>query len=250
VPVPVQVQGTVTINSVVVRPISTVAVAGLGTVGISVPATVTRITNWIRNPRGEGAVVGTPGTDPTNWIITDNFGQEPGMTKQIVGQGTDGGIPYTDVRFFGSSSNFISWWDIMFDGEVVGSSGIVNGGHWSVGAYMKQQGGSLTGVNQFQIGFYSYHSQSYNNVYDSQNLFVTNAALSSQFKTWSDTIVDPVVDQLAPRMSLEIAANTNVDITVRVGGAKFVNDTAIDGTLILPRAGFIPSLGQGTTFVY
>ena len=55
-------------------------------------------TNWVRNPRAEGAVVGTPGTVPTDWTI--NVGA--GLTGSIVGAGAYQGVPYLDVGVSGT----------------------------------------------------------------------------------------------------------------------------------------------------
>lgn len=56
-------------------------------------------TNGIRNNEAVGAVAGTPGTLPTNWF--ESFG---GLSRQIVGVGTQEGLPYFDLRLFGTSS--------------------------------------------------------------------------------------------------------------------------------------------------
>jgi len=57
--------------------------------------------NGIRNPGFQGAAAGTPGTDPT--FMT--FGVDvTGLSKQIVATGTDNGLPYIDVRWFGTTT--------------------------------------------------------------------------------------------------------------------------------------------------
>ena len=52
-------------------------------------------TNSIRNNTMVGAVVGTPGTIPTNWQVFTNV---TGLTRQIVGTGTENGITYIEVK--------------------------------------------------------------------------------------------------------------------------------------------------------
>lgn len=47
-----------------------------------------------------GAVVGTPGTLPTNW----GYFQLNGLSTQIVGTGTLNGVSYIDIRFFGTTT--------------------------------------------------------------------------------------------------------------------------------------------------
>jgi hypothetical protein len=59
-------------------------------------------TNGIRNPRLEGAVAGTPGTMPTNTLMST-----PGMTglsTEVVGFGSEDGFSYVDLRWFGTAS--------------------------------------------------------------------------------------------------------------------------------------------------
>lgn len=55
-------------------------------------------TNEIRNPRCEGAVAGTPGTMPTNWLVVAGGG----VTTEVVGSGTEDGWPYLDFRISGT----------------------------------------------------------------------------------------------------------------------------------------------------
>lgn len=55
-------------------------------------------TNEIRNPRCEGAVAGTPGTMPTNWLVVAGGG----VTTEVVGSGTEDGWPYLEFRISGT----------------------------------------------------------------------------------------------------------------------------------------------------
>ena len=54
-------------------------------------------TNFVRNPRNEGLITGSPGTPPTNWGLS----VDSGLTRTIVGSGTENGIPYFDIQFAG-----------------------------------------------------------------------------------------------------------------------------------------------------
>jgi len=59
-------------------------------------------TNFIRNSSMVGAVAGTPGTLPTNW------GTSPfafaGLTRTVIGVGSENGLPYVDVRINGTAT--------------------------------------------------------------------------------------------------------------------------------------------------
>jgi hypothetical protein len=58
----------------------------------------TSATNSIRNNSMQGAVVGSPGTLPTNWNRNT-----AGISSSIVGIGIEAGIDYVDIRFSGTS---------------------------------------------------------------------------------------------------------------------------------------------------
>ncbi|MCA3315198.1 MAG: DUF2313 domain-containing protein [Roseomonas sp.] len=68
-------------------------------------------TNLFRNSRAEGAAVGGSGVLPLNWFFNPNINS---ITHQVVGAGVEDGIPYVDIRLFGSNSNG-SWPFIAFD---------------------------------------------------------------------------------------------------------------------------------------
>jgi hypothetical protein len=55
-------------------------------------------TNSIRNSTMVGAVAGSPGTLPTNWVTFPR-----GLTQTIVATGTINGLSYIDLRFVGTS---------------------------------------------------------------------------------------------------------------------------------------------------
>jgi hypothetical protein len=57
-------------------------------------------TNSIRNSSGVGAVVGSPGTLPTNWAQSGGGG----LTRTIVGTGTENGLAYVDFRYVGTAT--------------------------------------------------------------------------------------------------------------------------------------------------
>ena len=65
-------------------------------------------TNQIRNNTMQGAVVGTPGTLPTNW--TESLG---GLTREVVAIGSENGVDYIDIRLSGTASATFA--DIRFE---------------------------------------------------------------------------------------------------------------------------------------
>lgn len=58
--------------------------------------------NLLRNNTMVGAVAGTPGTIPTNWVMSLTG---TGLTRSIVGTGTESGISYIDIRIQGTTTS-------------------------------------------------------------------------------------------------------------------------------------------------
>ena len=56
-------------------------------------------TNSIRNNSMTGAVAGTPGTLPTNWGEALS-----GLTREVVGTGTENGVTYIDIKLSGTAA--------------------------------------------------------------------------------------------------------------------------------------------------
>jgi len=103
-------------------------------------------TNSIRNNTMVGAVAGTPGTLPTNWVAgaTSN-----GLSRQIVGTGTENGITYVDIRYSGtttSASLTAIYWETATG--VAATSGQV----WTNSAYVSLVGGSTANITNVVIG--------------------------------------------------------------------------------------------------
>jgi hypothetical protein len=84
-------------------------------------------TNSIRNSTMQGAVVGTPGTLPTNWAIS------LGLTQTIVSQGVENGLNYIDYKLSGTASTTNS--QLAFEGTSIISASI--GQVWSASVYLK-----------------------------------------------------------------------------------------------------------------
>jgi hypothetical protein len=204
-------------------------------------------TNYLRNPRFEGGATGTPGTDPTDMSLWD---QSTNLSKQIVAFGTDTGIPYMDLRLSGTSwSGGVAYYIVQLDGAVMGgSTGVAPNSTWAVGMWLKQQAGSQNGLNQVQIGWYSYYQSNYVNVWDGSAVFFDTSALSGQFFSYSAQDTDGNVDQITPFVAFTTNPSQSIDITLRIGAPCFERAASASGKLILPAAGHIPAQGSGTTY--
>jgi hypothetical protein len=106
-------------------------------------------TNSVRNNSMQGAVIGTPGTLPTNWIQSANTG----LQWNVAGLGTENGIDYVDMQLVGTSAGAgVS--NLYF--ESVTQIAASPGQSWTSSAFVKQQAGSQTNISGFDIGFAAY----------------------------------------------------------------------------------------------
>jgi len=97
-------------------------------------------TNSIRNNTMQGAVVGNPGTQPTNWtIVTPAIG----LTRQIVATGVESGITYIDVRYSGTTSGTTT---SPISPDTTTSVAALQGQTWTGSFFLRLVAGSLSGV--------------------------------------------------------------------------------------------------------
>jgi hypothetical protein len=95
-------------------------------------------TNSIRNNTMQGAVAGTPGTLPTNWVV----GTFAGLTTNIIATGTENGVNYVDIQFAGTSTGAAC--TLFF--ESVNNTTALNGQSWASSLFCKIVGGSTTNI--------------------------------------------------------------------------------------------------------
>jgi hypothetical protein len=106
-------------------------------------------TNSVRNSTMQGAVTGNPGTLPTNW----SFGLPTGFNREIVGVGTENGLSYVDVRYYGTPTGG-SFLGISPDSNTQISA--ISGQTWSYSVYVKLVSGTIpTNSSTFQATEYN-----------------------------------------------------------------------------------------------
>jgi hypothetical protein len=102
-------------------------------------------TNSIRNNTMVGAVAGTPGTLPTNWVtIGGGLGT---LTQQIVGTGTSNGITYIDVKISGTTST--TSFGIQF--ESFTQIAALSGQTWTGSFWVSRVAGANTNISSVNI---------------------------------------------------------------------------------------------------
>jgi hypothetical protein len=101
--------------------------------------------NSLPNNTMVGAVAGTPGTLPTNWV---ELSLASGLTRQIVGTGTTVGISYIDIRLSGTTTN-ANGFNLAFAGNTAVAAS--TGQSWTASAYCQVVGGSLSNITSAAV---------------------------------------------------------------------------------------------------
>jgi hypothetical protein len=102
------------------------------------------VTNATINSAGVGAVAGTPGVMPSGWF--SSVAGTVGLSTQIVGSGAENGIPYVDLRFFGTATAGQGYFG--FESGMAAASA---GQAWTGSLYIRQVAGSLTNIASVQM---------------------------------------------------------------------------------------------------
>jgi len=162
-------------------------------------------TNSIRNNSMVGAVVGTPGTPPTNWTII----QPSTLAAQIVAIGTVQGINYIDVRWSGTPNATNQQSLIVFEnGSSIAAS---NGQVWSNSAFIGLTAGSTANVTNFKLDLEELPSG---------NQHVTNFTPTATFTriiAFALTLNQANTTNITSRLLVNLTSGQPVDITLRFG---------------------------------
>jgi hypothetical protein len=169
-------------------------------------------TNTISNSTMVGAVPGSPGTLPTNWVFSLQ-----GIVFNVVGSGTESGIPFVDLRVSGTTTGTNH--NLAF--EVASGIAAVQNQTWTNSFYYKLAGGTLTNVNNIRAMMFTYTSAlSLLQVPVGPVLTPTTGALATQRTTQSYQIPDATTAYVRPMMQINIASGVAVDFTLRIGAPQ------------------------------
>lgn len=100
-------------------------------------------TNHVQNNTMVGAtagVLGSGGSLPTRWAWDD---KSSGVTLEVIGTGTEDGLPYIELVMNGTRSGSTVWLEIAF--EQSGQIAVPNGEEWCPSMFLKHISGSTTG---------------------------------------------------------------------------------------------------------
>ena len=180
------------------------------------------------------------GTVPTNWAIPSSNG----LVTSIVGFGTENGIPYIDLRFYGTATVGVS--DIYFDTTTAAPA--VVGQNWSISSYLRLVSGSLTNVtvNLFNIEYSS--SSVVLAANQSASLTPTASSLSTQRYYYTTTIGNASTAYIQARTRLTTTAGA-VDLTIRLGAPQLEQGMFVT-SVTLPPVGSPSASGRSSDYGY
>lgn len=205
----------------------TIATVGATALGMLIEETRT---NGIRNPRCENAVVGTPGTLPSNWNYTAGVATS-GLTSQVVAVGTETGIPYIDFRLSGTVTTVGNVGVYM---ETTSGIAATFGQTWSISAYWRLVAGTTANLTSPTIAISEIDSGGSGLATDAHTVTApTNATLASQHLAWAGTLSAGAVAFLRPVLYFAAGLGA-VDITVRVGGPQLELGTFATSLMMAP----------------
>jgi hypothetical protein len=201
-------------------------------------------TNSIRNNTMVGAVAGTPGTLPTNWSM---FTTITGISREIVGTGTENGITYIDLRISGTATANVA---ITIASEPNNSTAALNGQSWTYSAYVKLVAGSFSGFNSPQIIVEEYSAAAAFLAGQTTNVPAPTTTLTRLSATRTNTNALTAFEYAGIRHYVN-NGNT-VDITLRIGlpqleQGAFATSPILTSTATATRAADVASI-TGSNF--
>jgi hypothetical protein len=164
-------------------------------------------TNSIRNNTMVGAVAGTPGTVPTNWSVAS----AAGLTTNVIGTGTSGGVTYIDLQITGTTTGT----SYVLVPEAATQIAALNGQAWASSAWWSVVAGNLTNVTAY---FFDIREL------DSGGVQLTSGAISVSAPTStftriaaSRTTSNASTAFVQPRFRFTVTNSAAVDFTLRIG---------------------------------
>jgi len=188
--------------------------------------------NQIRNNTMQGAVVGTPGTAPTNWTPLNRSN----LTWSIAGTGIDSGVYYVDLKLSGTANATQSPTFTFESGSQISASDEQT---WSTSCFIKLVSGSTTGITQIILA-QDERSTTYltggnsSNFLSSINSSTTNIFSSCRY-SFSRTNTNASTTFLQPYLLVTPTNGAVIDITLRIGMPQ--TELGSFSTSVIPTSG-------------
>jgi hypothetical protein len=178
-------------------------------------------TNSLRNSQAGGstnglvwspsAFVGT-GVIATHWGSFRAFG-----SLEVVGQGTEQGFNYIDVKFSGNNSNAFALSQIV-SGDGFTTIDATSGETWTASVYVKLAGGSLSGVSAVSLAA---QGRNTGNTVLTENTTTTVTPNSSyQRVVATRAMSDPATAKVSLDVVVTASATSTIDLTLRIAAPQ------------------------------
>ena len=167
-------------------------------------------TNLLKNNTFTGAVVGSPGTLPTN---SYTFIVPTGVISQVVGLGTENGITYMDIRYYGVSASIgeLSWAP-----QTATNTPITGGQVVSASVYLKVISGTFANITSLSVRVLDYIGSTYST--ESSSVFSTSSLQSSNLTRYVHTrTTSASANGVVFSITLNKTSAGPVDVTLRIG---------------------------------
>lgn len=202
-------------------------------------------TNRIRNNTMQGAVVGAPGSIPSNWSFTGaGFGA---LNRETVALGSINGVDFIDLRISGTTTT--PGFNIGFEPQISGPAA-ATGQRWALSVFLAIAGGSTDNITAVALRQTERISAG-----QSHREWRGPALNLSSSMVRHDLIIDTVGELTAmnqPSLSYEFPVGRPIDITIRIGLPQFERDKVTSpiktsGTAVTRAADVV---GPGAGLVY
>lgn len=167
--------------------------------------------NTVRNSVAGGAVVGTPGTLPTNWAE-----QLVNCTREVVATGTDAnGIPFVRLRVSGTpnANNGIQF---VFDNSITNAAAAQND-VWAASVYVRLHAGSTTNLGLNTVYIFAYDNASGFLTSAGTNFTMDANPLASNRKHTVQTLANASTAYARMIIDWRVTSGNAVDFTVDIG---------------------------------
>jgi hypothetical protein len=163
-------------------------------------------TNSIRNSTMVGAVTGSPGTAPTNWIIVG----QSGISSQILATGIESGLQYIDVRITGTAASSGSFRFLFEQNTGIAAT---NGQTWTASVWARITGVSLTGT------FAVTQRNAVGGVLTTLSTPLAYTSTLSRF-TFTSTNNNALTAFAIPEITVALTGGTTYDFTIRIAAPQ------------------------------
>lgn len=187
---------------------------------------------WNYAPNGDcaGAVVGTPGTRPTNW---QPFASVVGVTQSITGAGVNGqGIPYIEITYAGTAGASGS---LIMDPMIPLAVAGVSGQTWTYSLYAAVVSGEITPSRSFNFGIVERSGAGTALVLDYGSISLTPSAVLTRY-TKTRTLNNASTTNVQGVFRIDnLQIGDVVNIVIRVGAVQLEQNQA--ATSYIPTSG-------------